>query len=1213
MEEDTSPGSESAVLHETQEVGRYYRSRSVSHDHFLEHGSTRNHQKFDSLNKINSGASSTAQIIKSNPPMIPPTPTRSVSASTLYEHNGRSDKSENLFRSDGIINSNDTFDAADYFIESMKRSNFTDNESKSSTALNPNPPIPPDGMVSPEEVIRDSIASSRNTLIYTDSDDFGRGRRSDNSAYSFSFSATRSTFRRSTISEQMLRETEQFEPERELSFDELSKVLRLKHQEHEESIEMTSIKTEEDKVKRDNARYRWAQHMKLKARNLLFIATSNSANDTWNDDFLVSESNKLSRHSEDKVICAPKELKLNSIQGTGRIVTVASLAPSAPSSIPALAKWMQEQYQSNIMNKRFPFGTHPSAGATTSYNDTPMKLISIEEIVSNPQMMRYYAASFSNRTHQSKLFFLCSFHEYRHFWCTLRVNYLEAQKSLPQHRTKGARGPDMSMFQPFSKDDVLLLRTYGVKIAQKYLAKNAQFHIGAEFVNSDLLRRMKRNIAAGGEDALHAFDIVVTRVKHHLMKGFTKFRQTELYTDMLKRVPREVIYLEDILMNHRFANFFWIFLFPHHYHREIALWLDIEYEFKPSYRQYAFLMRSQGREKESIELVDHHCRGLVKYIVQKYYKGDVEMQGLERSLTRTYAKLQQEQDSIMEKFGTKHLELYHRFLTSRAYAEFSLYHTVPPSTLDASSMDDFQRLATLLLDYGLRAHTWPAEMSRFESKKYELSGFVLEQGNDAMAGIMTFEAIEDSTGQGQSSKYSIKIVEHSKSKDSETHTLDKMFESFLVPWSTDPFDVVSSEESRPSPIAFNFRVGDSNSSTALNAACLVMHKLSPGSICSDGLSKCYWIPYGICITSKFSLVDTLRERISEAFEYVIESDVLNTNTPPEESEQVFAEHRIGERVSRDMDPKLIAKLARPVRVENEKHMHVTRYMKSFSDQPKVLSSLPKSSPLAIIPLLDHSVRPLFDLLDVSTLILVFSALLLECRVLFISSYLSVLFKAAETAKALIYPLLWPHIYVPVLPRRMLQYLECPTPFIFGVNKSWLDETMMEDLLEEDMLIIDLDMGRAVGSGANSIFKLPTSTIRSLRKGLYEQLKPSVTKSDHIFAHQFPARPPAFPEFAIRALFQTSVLDLIGDFGYHRYVWKDERSNAQMIFFDEASYLAGSPPEKREFLTSLIATQALSEFVVSFTGFEYLMSSDSIKSRGIERKTNSKQISKSETI
>lgn len=1210
MEKDTSL-SESDLLHDTEESRLQYRSRSVSHDHFLQNEAITNHQESRSINKLNTCADTTqisdelhhklyTNNTKSSFYMIPPAPTRSVSATTLYEQNGRNNNvilSEKVFRSDGKVNAKDTFDAADYFIESMKRSSRTNNESESSSCLNPNPPIPADGMVSPEEVIRDSIASTRNTLIYTDSDDFARSRRSDNSAYSFSFSAPRSTFRRSTISEQMLRETEQFEPERELSFDELSNALRLKHQEHEQSIEMTSIKKEEDKVKQEHARYRWAQHMKLKARNLLFNPTPSSP---WNDNGSANESNKLSRHSEDKVICAPKELKLNSIQGKGRIVTVASLAPSAPSSIPALAKWMQEQYQSNIMNKRFPFGMHPSAGVTTSYNETPMKLISIEEIVSNPQMMRYYAASFSNPTHQSKLFFLCSFHEYRHFWCTLRVNYLETQKSLRRLPTATPRSLEMSVFQPFGKDDVLLLRTYGVKIAQKYLAKNAQFHIGAEFVTSDLLRRMKRNIAAGGEDALHAFDVVVTRVKHYLMKTFPKFRQTELYTDMLKRVPREVIYLEDILMNHRFANFFWIFLFPHHYHREIALWLDIEYEFKPAYRRYASLMRSREKENENKEQVDYHCRGLVRYIVQKYYKGDLEMQGLERSLTRTYAKLQQEQDSIMERFGTKHLELYHRFLTSRAYAEFSLYHKVPPSTSDASSMDDFQRLATLLLDYGLRAHTWPAEMSRFNCKIYEPSGLGSGQEIDPITGIMTFEAIEDLIDQQHTTKFQMQIVQHYRADTPEVHALDKMFESFLVPWSRDPFDVLSTGESRPSPIAYNFRVGDSSSSTALNAACLVMHKQSSASICRNGISKCHWVPYGICITSKFPLVDTLRERITEAFEVVVERDVLKTTKSSKESNLASVEHKNREKVSHELDPKLVAKLARSMGVENEKQMHVTRYMKSFSSQPKVLSSLPKSSPLSVIPSLDYSVRPLFDLLDISTLILVFSAILLESRVLFISSYFSVLFKAAEIAKALIYPLLWPHIYVPVLPRRMLQYLECPTPFIFGVNKSWLDDAMMRDLLAEDILIIDLDIGRAVGHGATSILKLPSSTIKSLRKGLYEQLKPSVTKSDHIFAHQFPARLSVFPEYAIRALFQVTVLDLIRDFGYHRFVWKDERSNAQMIFFDEASYLAGSPPEKREFLTSLIATQAVSEFVVSFTGFEYLMHSETNKTLGKAR-------------
>jgi len=255
---------------------------------------------------------------------------------------------------------------------------------------------------------------------------------------------------------------------------------------------------------------------------------------------------------------------------------------------------------------------------------------------------------------------------------------------------------------------VLMLRTYGVKIAMKYLARTSQFPIGAGLVDSDMLRAIKRDIATGGEDALRTFDGVAIKVKRLLMRQFPAFRQTDLFVEMRKTVEREVVFLEDILMNHRFANFFWVFCFPHNYHREIALWLDVEYEFKPAYRQYMGLLKSSAsssqssqrqrhghRSREGKDQAAYQCRKLLKYISLKYFAGDRELRNLDKSLSMACARLQAEQDNIIAKFSLIHLELYHRFLTSRAYAEFALYPSMPlpPSHAADGGADDALRAA----------------------------------------------------------------------------------------------------------------------------------------------------------------------------------------------------------------------------------------------------------------------------------------------------------------------------------------------------------------------------------------------------------------------------------------------------------------------------------------------------------------------------------------
>ncbi|ETK92547.1 hypothetical protein F441_04221 [Phytophthora nicotianae CJ01A1] len=1155
------------------------------------------------------------------------------------------------------------------------------------SSLDSSPPLPPDSTISAEEVIRESMASALSSSLYTDKDEFllPHQRRSnavggnlnlsmagtvserdslamsrhsrDSLAFSFS---SRSTFRRSTISEQMLYETDLFEPERELSARELSEVLS-GSDEDVNSYEVTSIKEEEEDVKLENAKSRWAQHVKLKARSFLYSTVAGNKNGaSGSSNGAVTSTAPTSAEiwaNKQKQILA----QMSSGSGFGAISGTSSAASSSSthhhSILPPLPsfgqnsnggakfqkwnRWMHDQYQHNFgkvmqrafkdevlqrQQQQFAFPTHQPT-------PDPTALISIEEVISNPRMMRYYAAWLPDPADQSKLFFLCSFEEYRQFWCTLRANY---QK------------------KPFAKDDVLMLRTYGVKIAMKYLAKNAQFPINGSadadggsdeppIVDSNKLRSIKRDLAAGGEDALRTFDDVAVKVKRVLMFKFPEFRKTELYAEMQKTVEREVICLEDILMNHRFANFFWIFLFPHNYHREIALWLDVEYEFKPAFRIYMSLLKSSGssrsaalsssttnQRRERIEQAAYRCRRLLKYISQKYYAGDAEMHTLSRTLVTSCARLQAEQDAILTKFSLIHLELYHRFLTSRAYAEFALYPKLSPED-EKDSIDDSMRLSALLLSYGLRAHHWAGGSSSSSSngstsasssnardetsapKKKSLDSLRTARSFEAISGVLTFEAVavlvtaeeaENDTDENGSRVFEdpieLQVVQHPLPHDPTPHVVDKSVENFLVPWSADPRHVVLTAPSCPAPLAFNFRMGDSSagaSAAELFAACVVLYKPAPPlsrraleSSRLDSKSGCRWIPYGVCVLSKFPMVDLLRERLAEAYEFILELETIAAaNSDGKETIPHNGEHGF------QLDKKVLAKLTRSVSKE-----HISQYHQPspLPESPLLEASglTPKAtaaSLLAALPRLDHSVRLLFDTLDVSTVLLVFTAALLENRILLVSSYLSVLMKVGESLRALMHPLSWPHVYLPVLPRRLLQYLECPTPFIFGAEKQALDDAQRQLIEEggddlfagagEELLVVDLDKGAVLRGEVPCA--LPDSVRFDLRDALYECLKPNVSRSDHVFAHHFPSKPLVFPEVAVRGLFLRAVNKLIGDFGYHRYVWTDEFARKRTVFFDEASYLAASTPEMREFRTLFIATQAFSEFAVTHHGFE----------------------------
>ena len=60
--------------------------------------------------------------------------------------------------------------------------------------------------------------------------------------------------------------------------------------------------------------------------------------------------------------------------------------------------------------------------------------------------------------------------------------------------------------------------------------------------------------------------------------------------------------------------------------------------------------------------------------------------------------------------------------------------------------------------------------------------------------------------------------------------------------------------------------------------------------------------------------------------------------------------------------------------------------------------------------------------------------------------------AAETIIKLIFPFEWHHIFIPILPFELLDFLEAPTPFIVGVH-SKLKEKVLE---YPGIVIVDLD-------------------------------------------------------------------------------------------------------------------------------------------------------------
>lgn len=112
-----------------------------------------------------------------------------------------------------------------------------------------------------------------------------------------------------------------------------------------------------------------------------------------------------------------------------------------------------------------------------------------------------------------------------------------------------------------------------------------------------------------------------------------------------------------------------------------------------------------------------------------------------------------------------------------------------------------------------------------------------------------------------------------------------------------------------------------------------------------------------------------------------------------------------------------------------------------------------------LPLLEYPIKRLFDWLTLDDIILIFTCFLLEHQILLIASKYHKLMTTAECFSALMLPFSWQHVYVPILPRSLLHYLDAPVPFIMGLQRLPCDK---RPDVPGEVVTVDLDNSKVNG-------------------------------------------------------------------------------------------------------------------------------------------------------
>lgn len=175
-----------------------------------------------------------------------------------------------------------------------------------------------------------------------------------------------------------------------------------------------------------------------------------------------------------------------------------------------------------------------------------------------------------------------------------------------------------------------------------------------------------------------------------------------------------------------------------------------------------------------------------------------------------------------------------------------------------------------------------------------------------------------------------------------------------------------------------------------------------------------------------------------------------------------------------------------------------------------------------------------------------------------SDRLNRLSSCVQAANALIFPMHWQHIFIPLLPSNLLDYLSAPMPFLVGVPSETLKTVKRNEIGE--IVLFNADTNE-LSTPFEDVSTLPSEVVNNLRKAL----KQSNSELGDGLARSF-----------LRAL-----VSLIG--GYHEAL---QMQPGKLIAFDRDKFVSSVRGTSRQlFLERILHLQLFQQFIE--TRLEYL--------------------------
>ncbi|XP_074976472.1 DENN domain-containing protein 1A isoform X6 [Caretta caretta] len=192
----------------------------------------------------------------------------------------------------------------------------------------------------------------------------------------------------------------------------------------------------------------------------------------------------------------------------------------------------------------------------------------------------------------------------------------------------------------------------------------------------------------------------------------------------------------------------------------------------------------------------------------------------------------------------------------------------------------------------------------------------------------------------------------------------------------------------------------------------------------------------------------------------------------------------------------------------------------------------------------------FVAVDVNNMLHLYASMLYERRILICCSKLSTLTACIHGSAAMLYPMFWQHVYIPVLPPHLLDYCCAPMPYLIGIHLSLMEK--VRNMALEDVVILNVDTN-TLETPFDDLQSLPNDVVSALKNRLK---KVSTTTGDGV-ARAFLKAQASF-------------------FGSYRNALKIEPE--EPITFCEETFVSHRSTSMRQFLQNAIQLQLFKQFI-----------------------------------